>query len=220
MPALGLDFDAGQLEYGRSPQYGTRKTAWSVPAGAGPPQPDLRWQSELDAQARAAVTSLPELRGASGRAGLPPRGAGPRADAHESENGAEPMTDSSEYADRDVVVTGGTGALGSCRWSAGSPEAGARVHVPCIDASELERFPWRDHDRVRVEHPAHLGRCGSRWVGIDHRRRLALGVHPHCRRVRLHAPGGREDERHRGTACAIRHALDLSRSAVRPRPRG
>ena len=61
MPALGLDFDAAQLEYGRSPQYGTRKTTWNVPAGAGPPQPDLRWQGELDAQARAAVTNLPEL---------------------------------------------------------------------------------------------------------------------------------------------------------------
>lgn len=85
------------------------------------------------------------------------------------------MTDSSEYADREVVVTGGTGALGSAVVGR-LLEAGARVHVPCIDASELERFPYRDHDRVRVDHPvdltdaADVGRfydgVGSPWASI------------------------------------------------------
>lgn len=35
MPALGLDFEAQQLEYWRAPQYGTRKTQWMAAAQAG-----------------------------------------------------------------------------------------------------------------------------------------------------------------------------------------
>jgi hypothetical protein len=62
MPGLGLDPDASQLQYRDSPQYGTRKTEWSAAGESGPAGPDLRWQSELDAAARDAVTSLPELR--------------------------------------------------------------------------------------------------------------------------------------------------------------
>jgi hypothetical protein len=62
MPALGLDYHVDQLEYERSPQYGTRKADWSAVAESGPLRPDLRWQRELDAAARDAVTSLPELR--------------------------------------------------------------------------------------------------------------------------------------------------------------
>lgn len=62
MPALGLEYHPDQLDYGRSPQYGTRKTEWNAAATAGTPRPDLRWQEELDATARDAVTHLPELR--------------------------------------------------------------------------------------------------------------------------------------------------------------
>ena len=61
MPALGLDHQATQLEYGRSPQYGTHKTEWSAATESGSLRPDLRWQREFDAAARDAVTSLPEL---------------------------------------------------------------------------------------------------------------------------------------------------------------
>ena len=55
----------------------------------------------------------------------------------------------------EVVVTGGTGALGTalCHLLV---EVGARVHIPCFDASELERFELAGHDSVVVEHPVDL----------------------------------------------------------------
>lgn len=60
-----------------------------------------------------------------------------------------------EFEGRTCVVTGGTGALGTAV-VARLLDAGARVHVPCILAEELERFPWTDHDRVHVSHPVEL----------------------------------------------------------------
>jgi len=52
-----------------------------------------------------------------------------------------------DFHDREAVVTGGTGALGSAvvgRLIA----AGATVHVPVYAAEELEGFPYRDHAAV------------------------------------------------------------------------
>lgn len=60
-----------------------------------------------------------------------------------------------EFGDREIVVTGGTGALGAAvvgRFL----EAGARVHVPCFVESELEHFEHQSHERVRVVHPVDL----------------------------------------------------------------
>jgi NAD(P)-dependent dehydrogenase (short-subunit alcohol dehydrogenase family) len=54
-----------------------------------------------------------------------------------------------DYRDRHVVVTGGTGALGSAVVAA-LIEAGAVCHIPYIDAGELERFPLRSHARVQL----------------------------------------------------------------------
>jgi NAD(P)-dependent dehydrogenase (short-subunit alcohol dehydrogenase family) len=54
-----------------------------------------------------------------------------------------------DYRDRHVVVTGGTGALGSALVSA-LIEAGAFCHVPYIDAAEAERFALRTHARVKL----------------------------------------------------------------------
>lgn len=54
-----------------------------------------------------------------------------------------------EYADRDVVVTGGTGALGSAVVSA-LVERGARVHIPVFEERELERFTLRSDSRVTL----------------------------------------------------------------------
>ena len=54
-----------------------------------------------------------------------------------------------DYRDRDVVVTGGTGALGSAVVSA-LIEQGAVCHVPYINASEAERFALRNHAQVRL----------------------------------------------------------------------
>jgi NAD(P)-dependent dehydrogenase (short-subunit alcohol dehydrogenase family) len=59
------------------------------------------------------------------------------------------------YRDRHVVVTGGTGALGSAVVAA-LLERGATCHVPTIDKREVERFPHRGHDRVRLADVATL----------------------------------------------------------------
>jgi NAD(P)-dependent dehydrogenase (short-subunit alcohol dehydrogenase family) len=52
-----------------------------------------------------------------------------------------------DYRDRDVVVTGGTGALGTAVVSA-LVEAGATCHVPYVVAAEAERFALRGHRQV------------------------------------------------------------------------
>jgi NAD(P)-dependent dehydrogenase (short-subunit alcohol dehydrogenase family) len=54
-----------------------------------------------------------------------------------------------EYRDRHVVVTGGTGALGSAVVAA-LVEAGAVCHVPYLVAAEAEHFPLRDHAKVKL----------------------------------------------------------------------
>ena len=54
-----------------------------------------------------------------------------------------------DYRDRHVVVTGGTGVLGTA--VVGSlVEAGARCHVPCVHEGEAQRFPLRQHDKVTL----------------------------------------------------------------------
>jgi NAD(P)-dependent dehydrogenase (short-subunit alcohol dehydrogenase family) len=53
------------------------------------------------------------------------------------------------YRGRDVVVTGGTGALGSAVVGALLGE-GAICHVPTIDKDETARFPYRAHERMRL----------------------------------------------------------------------
>ena len=54
-----------------------------------------------------------------------------------------------DYRDRHVVVTGGTGALGSAMVRA-LIDAGAVCHVPYINAAEADRFAFRDHAQVRL----------------------------------------------------------------------
>src|SRR5258707_11730366 len=54
-----------------------------------------------------------------------------------------------DYRDRDVVVTGGTGALGSAMVGA-LIEAGAVCHVPYIDRAEADRFAFRNHAKVKL----------------------------------------------------------------------
>ncbi len=54
-----------------------------------------------------------------------------------------------DFSGREAVITGGTGALGTAvvgRLIA----AGATVHVPVFIAEELEGFPYRGHDAVRL----------------------------------------------------------------------
>jgi NAD(P)-dependent dehydrogenase (short-subunit alcohol dehydrogenase family) len=54
-----------------------------------------------------------------------------------------------EFQDRNVVVTGGTGALGAAVVGA-LLEAGARCHIPCFSERELEHFPHRSDARVTI----------------------------------------------------------------------
>jgi len=54
-----------------------------------------------------------------------------------------------EFSDRHIIVTGGTGALGSAVVGA-LLAAGATCHVPYIVAAEASRFPHRDHARVAL----------------------------------------------------------------------
>ncbi len=54
-----------------------------------------------------------------------------------------------DFQRRDVVITGGTGALGTAVVDA-LLRAGATCHVPYIEAREAERFPHRDHPQVRL----------------------------------------------------------------------
>jgi len=54
-----------------------------------------------------------------------------------------------DYRDRHVVVTGGTGALGTAVVGA-LVEAGAVCHVPYVVAAEAERFPLRSHASVKL----------------------------------------------------------------------
>jgi len=54
-----------------------------------------------------------------------------------------------DYRDRHVVVTGGTGALGTAVVGA-LIEAGAVCYVPYINLAEAERFTWRNHSQVKL----------------------------------------------------------------------
>lgn len=60
-----------------------------------------------------------------------------------------------DFQNRDVVVTGGTGALGLAvveRLLRGS----AKVHVPYLHTAEAERFPFRGEARVHLSGPIDL----------------------------------------------------------------
>ena len=65
-----------------------------------------------------------------------------------------------DYRDRHVVVTGGTGALGTAVVGA-LIEAGAVCHVPYIDAAEAERFALRNHAQVRLDRRHRADRGGG-----------------------------------------------------------
>jgi NAD(P)-dependent dehydrogenase (short-subunit alcohol dehydrogenase family) len=54
-----------------------------------------------------------------------------------------------DYRERHIIVTGGTGALGTAVVGA-LVEAGAHCHVPYVTAAEAERFPLRRHASVKL----------------------------------------------------------------------
>ena len=65
-----------------------------------------------------------------------------------------------DFSGREVVVTGGTGALGSAVVGR-LITAGAIVHVPVYIAEELQRFPYRGHEAARVHEGLDLGKEGD-----------------------------------------------------------
>jgi NAD(P)-dependent dehydrogenase (short-subunit alcohol dehydrogenase family) len=54
-----------------------------------------------------------------------------------------------DFTGRQIVVTGGAGALGTALVDA-LIKAGATCHVPCLDEAEAQRFRLRGHERVVV----------------------------------------------------------------------
>lgn len=54
-----------------------------------------------------------------------------------------------DFRDRNVVITGGAGALGTAVVAA-LLDAGASCHVACFDAAEAQRFPLRERGNVRL----------------------------------------------------------------------
>lgn len=65
------------------------------------------------------------------------------------------MNATEEFQGRTVVVTGGTGALGTAVVEL-LLARGARVRVPCFDRGEFDRCQFRDQERVEVLHPVDL----------------------------------------------------------------
>jgi NAD(P)-dependent dehydrogenase (short-subunit alcohol dehydrogenase family) len=60
-----------------------------------------------------------------------------------------------DFRGRNVVVTGGAGALGAAVVST-LLEAGAVCHVPCHSRADAERFAHRDHAAVKLSAPVDL----------------------------------------------------------------
>ncbi len=60
-----------------------------------------------------------------------------------------------EYEGLEVVVSGGTGALGSAVVGR-LLEAGATCHIPCFDPAEAAAFRFADNPRVHLELPVDL----------------------------------------------------------------
>lgn len=54
-----------------------------------------------------------------------------------------------DFENRHVVITGGSGALGVALVG-DLLERGATCHIPVFAPKELDRFPFRDHERVKV----------------------------------------------------------------------
>jgi NAD(P)-dependent dehydrogenase (short-subunit alcohol dehydrogenase family) len=61
----------------------------------------------------------------------------------------EPWSTAMDFRDRHIVITGGTGALGTAVVEA-LVGAGALCHVPFIVAAEAERFALRSHAQVKL----------------------------------------------------------------------
>jgi NAD(P)-dependent dehydrogenase (short-subunit alcohol dehydrogenase family) len=103
------------------------------------------------------------------------------------------------YEAKHVVLTGGTGALGSAVASM-LVERGATCHIPCFKKEELAAFPLKDHKRVRLtdgvdmsdEHAVELyysifgaGRGCPLWAAVNLAGGFAMGPIEKVRRADL-----------------------------------
>lgn len=52
-----------------------------------------------------------------------------------------------DFADRHIIITGGTGTLGTAVTKQ-LIEANGRISIPCFDQSELENFEYQDHKQL------------------------------------------------------------------------
>ena len=100
---------------------------------------------------------------------------------------------------RHIVITGGTGALGS-GVTALLLERGARCHVSCLHESERKRLPWASHDRVRIVSPVDL-------TDEAHVARLFDTGDEPLRRVPMMEPA-------RGTAAHVASLIDASATSA------
>ncbi len=92
-----------------------------------------------------------------------------------------------DYRARDVVITGGTGALGAAVVAA-LLEGNAVCHVPYRSTTDAQRVAWRDHPSVRLfeegdlSHEAAVGRLFDRvprlWASIHIAGGFAFGPLP------------------------------------------
>ena len=55
MPRFGLSFEPAQLRFGESNLHGTIKTAHAQVVSQSEIRPDLKWQTQLDQSASAAI---------------------------------------------------------------------------------------------------------------------------------------------------------------------
>jgi NAD(P)-dependent dehydrogenase (short-subunit alcohol dehydrogenase family) len=81
-----------------------------------------------------------------------------------------------DYRDRHVIVTGGTGALGTAVVTA-LVTAGASCHIPVMHAAEAERFALREHGQVKlvtVTNLADEGEVARLYGGVP---RLWASIH-------------------------------------------
>jgi NAD(P)-dependent dehydrogenase (short-subunit alcohol dehydrogenase family) len=81
-----------------------------------------------------------------------------------------------DFHDRHVVVTGGTGALGTAVVGA-LLAAGASCYVPYLHAAEAERFPHRTHPHVHLMANSELGEEAAVTRLFDAVPRLWASIH-------------------------------------------
>ncbi len=106
-----------------------------------------------------------------------------------------------DFRDRQIVITGGGGALGRAVVEA-LLAAGATCHVPCRDLGEAQRFPLREHQRVALRVTGTL----AEEAAVT---RLYAGIAPLWASIHL-AGGFAAGPLRDTTAATLRQQLDMN----------